>query len=70
MPSRIPPFTLYFEARFLENYSQLSADPQKAIEKATQLLAHNPRHPSLQVHKANNVTAKYPVEGHPYRKDC
>ncbi|MCD6137794.1 MAG: hypothetical protein J7J91_04295 [Deltaproteobacteria bacterium] len=63
MPEKIPPFKLYFEIIFLENYSLLDAREKKAIDKAVKLLAANPRHPSLNVHKAKNVKAKYPVGG-------
>jgi hypothetical protein len=63
MPAKAPPFVLYFEMLFLENYSGLSPGERKAIDKAVRLLASNPRHPSLNVHKAKNVKAKYPVGG-------
>lgn len=63
MPGKAPPFVLYFEILFLENYSRLGSNDRKAIDKAIRLLASNPRHPSLNVHKAKNVKAKYPVGG-------
>jgi hypothetical protein len=63
MPGKAPPFVLYFEILFLENYSPLGSNDRKAIDKAIRLLASNPRHPSLNVHKAKNVKAKYPVGG-------
>ena len=33
------------------------------VEKALEHLAGNPRHPSLNIHKAKNVSAKYPIGG-------
>jgi mRNA interferase RelE/StbE len=63
MPARIPPFELYFEPIFLESYAQLKPSEQKAIAKAINYLKNNPRHPSLNVHKAKQVKAKYPVGG-------
>lgn len=63
MPAKAPPFRLYFEIIFLENYTRLEMREQKAIDKAVKLLAANPRHPSLNVHKAKNVMAKYLVGG-------
>lgn len=33
------------------------------MDKTVRLLSENPRHPSLNVHKAKNVKAKYPSEG-------
>jgi hypothetical protein len=63
MPAKIPPFQLYFEPFFLESYAILLSKEQKAIDKALDYLAGNPRHPSLNVHKAKNVFAKYPVGG-------
>jgi len=63
MPARIPPFQYYFEPFFLESYGLLSPMEQKAIDKALDYLGNNPRHPSLNVHKAKNVFAKYPVGG-------
>jgi len=63
MPAKIPPFQLYFEPFFLESYAVLLLKEQKAIDKALDYLAGNPRHPSLNVHKAKNVSAKYPVGG-------
>ena len=63
MSGKAPPFKLFFEIVFLESYSRLELREKKAIDKAVKLLAANPRHPSLNVHKAKNVTAKYPVGG-------
>jgi hypothetical protein len=63
MPTKVLPFELHFEIIFLENYSRLKPSEQKAIDKAIRLLASNPRHPSLNVHKAKNVKAKYSVGG-------
>ncbi len=63
MPPKAPSFVLYFEMLFLENYSPLSPGERKAIDKAVRLLASHPRHPSLNVHKAKNVKAKYLVGG-------
>ena len=63
MPAKAPPFRPYFEIIFLENYTRLEKRRQKAIDKAVKLLATNPRHPSLNVHKAKNVVAKHLVGG-------
>jgi hypothetical protein len=63
MPAKASPFVLYFEMLFLENYSRLSSNERKVIDKAVRLLASNPRYPSLNVHKAKNVKAKYLVGG-------
>ena len=63
MPAKAPPFVLYFEMLFLENYSRLSSIERKVIDKTVKLLAANPRYPSLNVHKAKNVKAKYPLGG-------
>ena len=63
MPAKAPPFRLFFEIIFLESYSELALRERKAIDKAIKLLAANPRHPSLNVHKARNVKAKYPEGG-------
>ncbi len=59
MPTKVPPFELHFKIIFLENYSQLKPSEQKAIDKAIRFLRINPRHPSLNVHKAKNVKSKY-----------
>lgn len=59
MPGRVPPFRLLFEAIFLERYGRLRSTERKAVDKAVELLATDPRHPSLHVHKARNVKAKY-----------
>ena len=50
------PFTLFFERLFLESYSGLGLKEKKAIDRAVQILAQNPRHPSLQVHKAKSIS--------------
>jgi hypothetical protein len=63
MPRKISPFELHFEIIFLENYSLLKPGEQKAIDKALRFLSVNPRHPSLNVHKAKNVKAKYAEGG-------
>ncbi len=63
MGARPRPFNLFFEMLFLESYSELGPKERKAIDRAVQLLAENPRHPSLQVHKAKNVPGKYPIGG-------
>jgi hypothetical protein len=63
MPAKVPPFELHFEILFLENYSRLKPTERKAIDKAVRLLSINPRHPSLNVHKAKNVKGKYPEGG-------
>lgn len=51
-----------FEILFLESYNLLGPKEKRAIDKAVKFLAENPRHPSLNVHKAKNIKAKY-VEG-------
>ncbi len=63
MTARVPPFELHFEIAFLENYSRLKPGEKKAIDKAIRFLSANPRHPSLNVHKAKNVKAKYAEGG-------
>ncbi len=63
MPVKAAPFELYFEPFFLESYALLSPKERKAIDKAVEYLAGNPRHPSLNIHKAKNGSAKYPVGG-------
>lgn len=63
MSSQVPPFQFYFERIFLESYGELSSKEQKAIDKVIDYLAGNPRHPSLNIHKAKNVSAKYPIGG-------
>ncbi len=63
MPAKAPLFRLFFEIIFLESYSQLTQRERKAIDKSIKLLAANPRHPSLHIHKARNVNAKYPEGG-------
>ncbi len=63
MLAKAPPFRLYFEVGFLESYSGLGLRERKLVDKAARLLASNPRHPSLNVHKAKNVRAKYQEGG-------
>jgi mRNA interferase RelE/StbE len=63
MAAKSPPFLLSFEIHFLENYNRLGLKEQRAVDKATRLLSENPRHPSLNVHKARNVKAKYTEGG-------
>src|SRR4030065_2365125 len=63
MPAELSPFELHFEIIFLENYSRLKPSEKKAIDKAIRFLSSNPRHPSLNVHKAKNAKAKYPEGG-------
>jgi hypothetical protein len=63
MPGNAPSFQHYFEPFFLESYAALSSKEQKIIDKALVYLAANPRHPSLKVHKAKNILAKYPIGG-------
>ncbi len=63
MPEKAPPFRLHFEVLFLDSYAGLVSKERKAIDKAVNLLAGNPRHPSLNVHKAKNVKGKYPEGG-------
>ena len=63
MSIKAPPFILSFERLFLESYERLGRKEQRAIDKAAKLLAQNPSHPSLNVHKAKNIKAKYPSEG-------
>jgi len=59
MPAKAPPFRLHFEIIFLESYSGLDLREKKSIDKAVKLLASNPRHLSLNVHKAKNINSKY-----------
>jgi len=63
MPLKTTPFKLAFEILFLENYSRLGEKEKRSIDKAVKILATNPRHPSLNVHKAKNIKAKYPEGG-------
>jgi hypothetical protein len=63
MPVKVPSFKLFFEVIFLESYVRLGASEKKAVEKAIKTLADNPRHPSLNIHKAKNVRGKYPTGG-------
>ena len=63
MLAKVPPFALYFEPVFLENYARLGLKEKDAIDKAVKLLAANPRRSSLNLHKAKNVRAKYPLGG-------
>ena len=63
MVIKAPPFILSFEIIFLESYSLLDLKEKRAIDKAVKYLAENPRHQSLNVHKAKNVKAKYAEGG-------
>jgi mRNA-degrading endonuclease RelE of RelBE toxin-antitoxin system len=63
MPVKVPSFKLFFEVIFLESYVRLGASEKKAVEKAIKTLADNPRHPSLNIHKAKNVGDKYSTGG-------
>ena len=63
MPAKVPPFKLFFEIIFLESYASLGTREKKAIDKAVKILADNPRHPSLNIHKAKNVRGKYSTAG-------
>ncbi len=63
MPAKAPPFKLFFEIIFLESYSKLGTREKRAVDKAIEALINNPRHPSLNVHKAKNVKAKYSIGG-------
>jgi len=63
MPVKVPSFKLFFEVIFLESYARLGASEKKAVEKAIKTLADNPRHPSLNIHKAKKVGGKYPTGG-------
>ena len=63
MPVKVPSFKLQFEIIFLESYARLKRTEQKVIDKAVRLLSTNPRHPSLNVHKARNVKGKYAEGG-------
>jgi len=63
MPANIPLFNLHFEIIFLENFSRLKLSERKAVDKAVKFLSANPRHPSLNIHKAKNVKGKYAEGG-------
>jgi len=63
MPVKAPPFLLAFEALFLESYAHLDQMEKRAVDKAVKILSENPRHPSLNVHKAKNIKAKYTEGG-------
>jgi len=63
MPVKVPPFKLFFEIIFLESYASLGTSEKKAIDKAIKILGENPRHPSLNIHKAKNIGGKYPTGG-------
>lgn len=63
MSAGVPPFRLFFEIIFLESYQALEKQEKKAVDKAVTLLAANPRHPSMNVHKARDVNAKYSEGG-------
>ena len=55
MPVKVPPLKLYFEAVFLEHYAALEAKSRRTVDKAVRLIAANPRHSSLNTHKAKNT---------------
>jgi hypothetical protein len=57
------PFLLSFEILFLESYADMSQKENRLIDKAVTLLSENPRHPSLNVHKAKNIKSKYAEGG-------
>jgi hypothetical protein len=63
MSPKPSPFELHFEIIFLENYSRLKPNERKTVDKAVRFLSANPRHPSLNVHKAKNVRGKYAEGG-------
>ena len=63
MSAQVPPFKLFFEALFLENFGKLSKPEKSSVDKAVKFVAANPRHPSLNVHKAKNIHAKYQKGG-------
>jgi len=63
MPVKAPPFILSFEVIFLESYKLLGQKERRAIDKAVKFLGENPRHPSLNVHKAKSIKAKYAEGG-------
>jgi len=63
MSGKAPPFKLFFEILFLESYFKLGFRERKAIDKAVKLMVENPKHPSLNTHKAKNAKAKYSVGG-------
>ncbi len=63
MPVTAPPFLLSFERLFLESYDNLGQREKRALDKAIKILSLNPRHPSLSVHKARDVKAKYSEGG-------
>ncbi|MCB0308393.1 MAG: hypothetical protein KDD48_03395 [Bdellovibrionales bacterium] len=63
MSKTAPPFELYFENEYINAFDGLSPSDQKRVERAIQLLAQNPRYPSLHVHKYKGTTGKYPNVG-------
>ena len=63
MPATVPNFKLFFEILFLESYAKLEKREWKAIDKAVKILSENPRHPSLNVHKAKDIKGKYAEGG-------
>jgi mRNA interferase RelE/StbE len=63
MPVKATPFILSYEIIFLESYTLLGSKEKRAIDKAVKFLSENPRHPSLNVHKAKNIKAKYTEGG-------
>lgn len=63
MTFKVPPFLLNFEELFLVNYSKLLKREQKSIDRCVEFIRHNPRHPSLNTHKAKGMKAKYSSGG-------
>lgn len=63
MKPSVPPFLLNFEEQFLKNYAKLGRREQKSVNKCVELIRHNPRHPSLNTHKAKSIRAKYSIGG-------
>ncbi|MDO9263367.1 MAG: hypothetical protein Q7U02_05330 [Desulfosalsimonadaceae bacterium] len=63
MTVKAPPFLLSFEIIFLESYNLLGLKEKRAIDKAVKFLSENPRHPSLNIHKAKNIKAKHAEGG-------
>jgi mRNA-degrading endonuclease RelE of RelBE toxin-antitoxin system len=43
--------TIYFSDLFLESVEQLSDDVKKALKKKLDIMANNPKHPSLRTKK-------------------
>lgn len=59
----IPPFAAAFEPLFLGHYVKLKPGERKIIDKCVAMIQRNPRHPSLQTHKAKGVIARYKIGG-------